>query len=184
MTCVIPLCVTGVNGLPVTINARPSVHAIRSAAVASARDAGLESGKMMGRSVCRAMSRTIASVKAPGAPDAPISMVGRTRRITSAKAIPFAPSSCFQALDFRRLAGIGSLIIAQPVAEVVGEQSVDGPRTRTAWSHPRWTSPHRIMASRSWSAMPMPAMPAPKMTTRWLRSGVPQMRTAEMAPPA
>ena len=37
------------------------------------------------------------------------------------------------------------------------------------------------MASRIWSATPMPAVPAPKMTTRRLRSGVPQMRTAEIA---
>src|ERR1035441_4644646 len=41
--------------------------------------------------------------------------------------------------------------------------------------------PSRTMASRSWSATPIPAVPAPKMTTRWLRSGVPQTRTAEIA---
>ena len=37
MTYVTPLCVTGANGLPVAISARPSVQAIRSAGVASAR---------------------------------------------------------------------------------------------------------------------------------------------------
>ena len=86
ITCVMPLYVTGVKEPPVAIKARPSVQAIRSAGVASASAAGLESGKIMGRSVCHAISRTIASVKAPALPEVPISMVGRTWCTTSAKA--------------------------------------------------------------------------------------------------
>jgi hypothetical protein len=84
-----------VNGLPVAINARPSVQAIRSAGVASASEGGLESGKIMGRSVCRAISLTIASVNARAVPDVPISIVGRTWRITSASPMAFAVSSRF-----------------------------------------------------------------------------------------
>ena len=60
------------------MRARPSVHAIRSAGVASAMGAGLESGKMIGRSQCLAINRTISSVKAPPTVEAPISMVGFT----------------------------------------------------------------------------------------------------------
>jgi precorrin-6Y C5,15-methyltransferase (decarboxylating) len=40
--------VTGPNELPVAIRARPSVQAIRSAGVASAIEAGLDNGKMIG----------------------------------------------------------------------------------------------------------------------------------------
>ena len=40
MTYVTPLKVTGGHGLPVAISPRPSVHAIRSAGLASARAAG------------------------------------------------------------------------------------------------------------------------------------------------
>src|ERR1039458_9633712 len=36
-------------------------------------------------------------------------------------------------------------------------------------------SPSRSMAPQIWSAAPMPAVPAPKITTRWLRSGVPEL---------
>ena len=113
------------NGLPVAINARPSVQAIRSAGVASASEGGLESGKIMGRSVCRAISLTIASVKAPAAPDAPISMVGRTWRITSAR--PMALGRRRRGSPVLHLggrAGIGCLIVVQPVAHIVGEQPV------------------------------------------------------------
>ena len=74
----------------------------------------------MGRSVCRAMSLTIASVNAPAVPDVPISMVGRTWRITSAKSDGvrigvLAPP----ALDLGGRAGIGRLIVVQPVAHIV-----------------------------------------------------------------
>ena len=125
MTWVIPLWVTGVNGPPVAINARPSVQAIRSAGVASASAGGLESGKIMGRSVCRAISLTIASVKAPAIPDVPISMVGRTWRITSARPMTFASApSRSPALDLGGRAGIGRLIVVQPVAHIAGEQPV------------------------------------------------------------
>src|SRR5579863_6109100 len=89
MTCVMPLCVTGENEPPVAINACPPVQAIRSAGVASENEEGLESGKIIGRSVCRAMVLTIGSVNAPVIPDKPISMVGRTCRTTSARSIPF-----------------------------------------------------------------------------------------------
>ncbi len=49
-----------------------------SAGAASANGAELERGKMIGRSVCHAISRIITSVNAPAQPDAPISIVGRT----------------------------------------------------------------------------------------------------------
>ena len=43
---------------------------------------------MIGRSVCAAMSRTIASVNAPAWVEVPISMVGCTRATTSASPMP------------------------------------------------------------------------------------------------
>ena len=52
--------------------------------MASALEVGLDSGMMIGRSVCVAMSRTMCSVNAPPCVDVPISMVGRTLRTTSA----------------------------------------------------------------------------------------------------
>ena len=44
-----PLRSTGGNGLPVPINALPSVHRMMSAGLASLREVGFESGKIMGR---------------------------------------------------------------------------------------------------------------------------------------
>ena len=53
---------------------------------------------MIGRAVCAAISLMIASVKLPGDDDAPISMVGFTRRTTSAKSDAARRQSCFQPL--------------------------------------------------------------------------------------
>ena len=52
--------------------------------MASALGVGLDSGMMIGRSVCAAMSRTMCSVNAPACVDVPINMVGRAWRTTSA----------------------------------------------------------------------------------------------------
>ncbi len=60
------------------IRARPSVQLIRSTGSASHCEVGLDSGMMIGRSVCAAMSRTMASVKAPVWVEVPIRMVGWT----------------------------------------------------------------------------------------------------------
>src|SRR5271169_2934786 len=88
----------GANELPVAISARPSVQAIRSAGFASARAGGLESAKMIGRSVYAAISLTMLSVKLPETVDAPISIVGFTWRTTSARLAPSPLPSRFQAL--------------------------------------------------------------------------------------
>jgi len=59
-------------------------------AFASDRSVGLESGKMMGRSTLRAISRTMASENAPPAVERPIRIVASIFPITSAKPIfPF-----------------------------------------------------------------------------------------------
>ena len=92
------------------ISAWPSVQAIRSAGFASARAGGLESAKMIGRSVCAAISLTIASVKLPEAVDAPISIVGFTRRTTSAKLMLFH-SRRASSLAFGGRPGVRHLII-------------------------------------------------------------------------
>ena len=47
---------------------------------------------MIGRRTCAAISVTIASVKAPGWVEVPISMVGRPRATTSASPIRPSPS--------------------------------------------------------------------------------------------
>ena len=61
----LPLTSTGEKGLPVPTRARPSLQRSRSAGVASAFEVGFESGKIIGRAVCLAISRTIFSVNAP-----------------------------------------------------------------------------------------------------------------------
>ena len=91
-----PWYVTGANEAPVAISARPPVHAIRSAGFASERVCGFDNAKMMGLSMCDAISRTMASVNAPASAEAPISMVGLTRRTTSSNSMPLDP--CFQFL--------------------------------------------------------------------------------------
>jgi hypothetical protein len=82
-----PWC-TGGNGLPVATSARPSVQRIRSSGWASHVDVGFDSGMMIGRSVCSAICRTIASVNAPAWVEVPMSIVGRTFATTSASPIP------------------------------------------------------------------------------------------------
>ena len=57
---------TGANGLPVATRARPSVQSRTWAGVASVREVGLESGKMIGVGVASAIARTTSSVKTPG----------------------------------------------------------------------------------------------------------------------
>ncbi len=66
MVIVCPLYDISGKGLPVAIKARPSVQAIRSAGAASLLEVGLEIGKIIGRSTCLAIARTMASVKTPG----------------------------------------------------------------------------------------------------------------------
>ena len=73
---------TGANGEPVATSARPSVQRIRSSAVASDFEVGFDSGKMIGRSTLRPISRTIASVNAPRAVDSPIRTVASIFPIT------------------------------------------------------------------------------------------------------
>src|ERR1700744_4988069 len=82
-----PLWVTGANGEPDATRARPSVQRIRSSAVASDFDVGFESGKIMGRSTFRAISRTIGSENAPPTVENPIRIVASTFPITSARPI-------------------------------------------------------------------------------------------------
>ena len=67
----------GGNGLPVPMTARASVQSSICAGVASLRSVGFESGKMIGRAVRLAISRTIFSVKAFGWPDVPIKLLCR-----------------------------------------------------------------------------------------------------------
>src|SRR6478672_304750 len=67
---------TGAKGLPVATNARSSVHLRRSLGVASHFEVGFDNGKMIGRSTCFAISRTISSVNAPGWAEVPIRIVG------------------------------------------------------------------------------------------------------------
>src|SRR6516164_6865897 len=76
---------TGANGDPVAMSARPSVHARRSEGSASERLVGFDKGKMIGRLVFLAISRTIDSVKMPLTVDKPIKTVASTLVITSAR---------------------------------------------------------------------------------------------------
>src|SRR6266853_4666645 len=82
-----PPWLTGANGEPDAIRARPSVQRIRSSGVASDFEVGFESGKIIGRSTFRAISRTIGSEKAPRTVEKPISAVALIFSITSARPI-------------------------------------------------------------------------------------------------
>ena len=73
-----PACRTSSNGLPVATSALPSVQAMRSAGWASHLEVGFDSGKMMGRSTCRAISRTTSSLNEPNCAAVPMSSVGCT----------------------------------------------------------------------------------------------------------
>src|SRR5258705_8957429 len=84
-----PLWLTGANGEPDATKARPSVQRIRSSAVASDFEVGFESGKIIGRSTFRAISRTIGSEKAPRTVERPIRIVALSFPITSAR--PMCP---------------------------------------------------------------------------------------------
>ena len=68
---------------------------------------------MIGRSVCAAISLTIASVKLPATVDAPISIVGFTRRTTSARSTPLSITVVLPCAAFSRRAGILRLMVAQ-----------------------------------------------------------------------
>ena len=71
--------------------ALPSVQRIKSSAVASEREVGLERGKISGRSALRAMARTMDSVNAPWTVDKPMSTPGFVWLITSAKPVWTCP---------------------------------------------------------------------------------------------
>ena len=83
----LPRYFTGANGEPAATNARPSVHSIRSAGSASDRLVGFDNGKMIGRSVFFAISRTTDSVKIPLTVDSPIKMVASNLAIASDRPI-------------------------------------------------------------------------------------------------
>src|SRR6476646_7976463 len=87
MGIVRPPKLTGAKGEPVATSALPLVQLIKSSAVASEREVGLERGKMIGREVLRAISRTIDSVKAPLADEKPMRIVASIFPITSASPI-------------------------------------------------------------------------------------------------
>ena len=83
MWYVVPRYCTGSNGEPVAMRAEPPVHSMMSEGIASAREIGFDSGMMIGRSQCRAISLTMFSLKAPCWAEVPMRMVGLTLRTTS-----------------------------------------------------------------------------------------------------
>ena len=81
-TWVRPSNSTGSKGLPVATTARPSLQASTSAGMASEFAVGLDKGKMIGLCVRAAISRTAASLNAPGWPLVPMRIVGDRCRTT------------------------------------------------------------------------------------------------------
>ena len=155
-------------------------QAIKSDGFASARAAGVDRTKRIGRSVLAAMSLIIDSVKFPGDAEVPINIVGRTRLTTSARSIPFPFSSVFQRLT----SGVGRTNGSWYSCSVSAISEVNSPCWSTSQKRPSASSresPSRIIASQSWLATPTPAVPAPKTTTRCFRRGTPHARTAEIA---
>ena len=63
--------------------ARPSDQRIASSAVHSDFEVGLESGKIIGRALIRAIARTTVSLKACATVETPMIAVGRTTSTTS-----------------------------------------------------------------------------------------------------
>src|ERR1700752_4222898 len=87
MRIFLPSKLTGAKGEPVATSARPLVQLIKSSAVASDLEVGLERGKIIGRGVLRAISRTIDSVKAPLVDEKPRRTVASIFPITSGSPI-------------------------------------------------------------------------------------------------
>jgi hypothetical protein len=75
------LSVSGANGEPDANSTRPPVHSIACSKVHSDWLVGLDSGKMMGRGLSSAISRTAASLNAPPIVLTPMSAVGLSARI-------------------------------------------------------------------------------------------------------
>ncbi|KAJ2968268.1 hypothetical protein NUW54_g13265 [Trametes sanguinea] len=73
------------------MSALPAVQSFASFGSTSTSRLGFESGKMIGRSVPFAISRTTSSENAPACVEQPISTVGFTRRTTSSR--PTSPWS-------------------------------------------------------------------------------------------
>jgi hypothetical protein len=76
---------TGANGLPLANSARPFDHAYASSAVHSDLDVGLDSAKMMGCSLKRAIASTTGRVKACAVPEMPMIALGLSRSTATSK---------------------------------------------------------------------------------------------------
>ena len=155
---------TSSNGLPVAIRARPSVQAIRSAGVASAREVGFESGKMIGRSAYAVIARTISSVNVPGCPEVPIRMVGRAffDHVEQADRLALGRSP-----RDRRGPSAGRASSGTAAALPARRATVPGGRSGRSLARASGSvSPSSTIAATSCSAMPQPAEPAPRIAMR------------------
>lgn len=178
MSYVVPLWVTGGNGLPVATRARPSVHSYRSTGFASWSRVGLLRGNIIGRSTFLAIARMISSVNAPGLVDVPISTWGWTFLMTdersrsssghpsSSRAKDIWPSVNLSPRDFTRRPGL-SMHLGEKVVLV----GVLSPYLAVTYQICLEASSFDFrvsvaIVSEIWSAMPVPAVPEPKITTR------------------
>ncbi|MNH08888.1 hypothetical protein D3C79_683260 [compost metagenome] len=173
-----PLYSTGANGLPVATSTWPSVQRMRSAGVASTREVGLESGKMMGREQCLCMVLTTSSVNRPGWPETPIRMSGRPCSITSSREMlsptghSLIRSSGWESLRWKS-SWLGILSVMRP------KRSTMNTRPRASASF----SPSAFICATICSAMPQPALPAPRKATRFSESLAPEALQAAIRLP-
>ena len=174
---VVPSTTTGSNGLPVATSARPSVHARTWAGVASQREVGFESGRMIGCGHVSAIARRIGSVKVLGVAVVPIRIAGRTAWTTLSRS---APAASPRLASSAALSANSRLSSSSP-----GRSSPSRPFESRRISDRRISSspaPASTRAARTSRAMPVAAAPAPKNTKRRPRSGSPTCRRPARIP--
>src|SRR5215472_9461445 len=94
MLYVTPSYSTGGSGMPVATRALPLDQGMMSAGMASMREVGLDSGRMIGRSTLADMASTTSRVNAPCTVDVPSRMVGPTlRTVSSSEMVPLGPAA-------------------------------------------------------------------------------------------
>ena len=161
---VLPLRLIGGNGLPVPMTARPSVQAIKilRRRLAALGRIGQEKDHRPAHVFRHA--RTMASEKAPGWPDVPISTVGCALATTSASPIRPGDAS-FQSRRHGRGFARTALetAAARPCLRPAG---LRGRRDRSGCGPPLRSSPHRPWRAATSAQMPVPAEPAPSTAMR------------------
>mmetsp|Transcript_47782 Transcript_47782/g.123355 ORF Transcript_47782/g.123355 Transcript_47782/m.123355 type:complete len:227 (+) Transcript_47782:153-833(+) len=170
-----PLCSRGGQGLPAAKSRLPSVHLTAFSKVTSARELGLESGKISGLSHVSIMALQTSSVHTGPAPVRPKSACGLKTRMTSARSVSSLPPGTERTANLPAHSlgvGLRVLLIRPSMSNIqMRERAVSS------------LSPACIMTLAMPSAQPQAEEPAPKKSTRasfseWPCTFMPLMKPA------